>query len=60
MNGTAQAATNASTIESGLGPSITNVKEQKQFPKKKPSLRMRAEPVPYGMQNNKKYKAEDT
>lgn len=29
MNGTAQAATNASTIESGLGPSITNVKEQK-------------------------------
>lgn len=35
MNGTAQAATNASTVESGLGPSMGNEKEQKQFPKKK-------------------------
>lgn len=34
MNGTTQAA----TIESGLGPSMANEKEQKQFPKKKASV----------------------
>lgn len=40
MNGTAQAATNASTIESGLGPSMPNEKQQKQFPKKKASVKV--------------------
>jgi len=38
MNGTAQAAPNAPTKESGLGPKRANEREQKQFPQKEASV----------------------
>lgn len=38
VNGTAQAAPNAPTRESGLGPKTAKEGEQKQLPKKKASV----------------------